>query len=51
MNPSGYKVACGAANSSGLREWGKSYAYTIRARDSANLGSANYGTVTCPPYP
>ncbi len=29
---------------------GNSYGYTIRARDSANLSSANYGTVTCPAF-
>lgn len=28
--------------------YGNSYAYTIRARDSAGLTSANYGTVYCP---
>ena len=28
--------------------YGNSYAYTIRARDSANLSSANFGTVVCP---
>jgi hypothetical protein len=50
MNPQGYRVACGAPNASGIQNWGKSYAYTIRARDSSNLGSANYGTVVCPPY-
>ena len=50
MNPQGYKVACGAPGSGGDPEWGKSYAYTIRARDSAGLKSANYGTAYCPPY-
>lgn len=50
MNPLGYKVACGALGSSGAPQWGKAYGYTIRARDSANLGSANYGTVYCPAY-
>lgn len=29
--------------------YGNAYAYTIRARDSANLSSSNYGTVFCPP--
>lgn len=29
---------------------GNSYAYTVKAKDSANLGSANYGTVTCPAF-
>ena len=47
MVPQGYQVPCGALKPNG---WGNDYAYTIRARDSANLGSANYGTVTCPAY-
>ena len=50
MNPQGYKVACGLLNSGGDPKWGESYGYTIRARDSANLGSGNYGTVFCPAY-
>jgi hypothetical protein len=50
MNPQGYQVACGAPGVSGDPKWGKAYAWTIRARDSANLGSANYGTTYCPPY-
>jgi len=29
---------------------GNAYAYTIRARDTASLTSANYGTVTCPAF-
>ena len=29
---------------------GNAYAYTIRARDSANLKSANFGTVYCPAF-
>ncbi|MBK8597525.1 MAG: hypothetical protein IPN83_18470 [Holophagales bacterium] len=29
---------------------GNSYAYTVRAKDSVNLTSANYGTVTCPAF-
>jgi hypothetical protein len=29
---------------------GNAYAYTIRARDSAGLSSANYGTVSCPAF-
>ena len=50
MNPDGYKVACGALGEGGNPNWGKAYGYTIRARDSANLGSANYGSVICPAY-
>lgn len=50
MNPQGYKVACGSLGEGGNPNLGKAYSYTIRARDSANLGSANYGTVYCPAY-
>lgn len=50
MNPLGYKVACGALGSGGNPYMGKSYAYTIRARASDGLSSANYGTVNCPAY-
>ena len=46
----GIKVPCGTPGAGGNPELGKAYAYTIRARDSANLGSANYGTVYCPPF-
>jgi hypothetical protein len=47
----GFKVACGSAGSGGNPDLGAAYAYTIRARDSAGLSSANYGTVYCPPFP
>ena len=50
MNPQGFQVLCGAPGSSGDPKWGKSYAYTLRARDSAGLKSANYGSATCPAY-
>jgi hypothetical protein len=50
MNGIGFKVPCGALGSGGNPYLGRAYAYTIRARDSANLGSANYGTVYCPAY-
>jgi hypothetical protein len=46
----GFRVACGAPNSGGNPDLGKAYGYTIRARDSAGLASANYGTVYCPAY-
>lgn len=46
----GFRVACGALGASGDPNRGLSYAYTIRARDSANLGAANYGYVACPAY-
>lgn len=50
MNPRGYKVTCGALGAGGNPILGKAYAYTIRARDSAGLKSANYGTVYCPAF-
>jgi hypothetical protein len=46
----GFKVACGAPGAGGNPQLGNAYAYTIRARDSAGLSSANYGTTYCPPY-
>ena len=46
----GFRVACGSPGAGGDPAMGNSYAYTIRARDSANLSSANYGTVYCPAY-
>lgn len=46
----GVKVACGAPGAGGNPQLGNAYAYTIRARDSANLTSANFGTVYCPPF-
>jgi hypothetical protein len=46
----GVKVSCGNAGAGGNPQLGNAYAYTIRARDSSNLGSANYGTVYCPPF-
>jgi hypothetical protein len=46
----GIKVACGAPGAGGNPVLGNAYAYTIRARDSANLSSANYGTAYCPPF-
>lgn len=50
MNPQGYKVACGDPGAAGDPDWGAAYAWTIRARDSAGLKSANYGTVYCPAF-
>jgi hypothetical protein len=46
----GFRVDCGAPGAGGNPQLGNAYAYTIRARDSANLSSANYGTVYCPPF-
>lgn len=50
MMGDGFQVACGAPGAGGNPDLGNAYAYTIRARDSAGLKSANYGTVYCPPY-
>lgn len=50
MAPNGYKVSCGAMGAGGNPYLGNAYAWTIRARDSAGLKSANYGTVYCPAY-
>ncbi len=47
MGP-GFKVTCGTEGSGGTPGWGRSYAYTIRARETGGLAAANYGTVTCP---
>ncbi len=46
----GFQVACGPLGAGGNPTLGESYGYTIRARDSAGLGSANYGSVYCPAY-
>jgi hypothetical protein len=46
----GFRVPCGSLGAGGNPQLGNAYAYTIRARDSAGLSSANYGTVYCPPY-
>ncbi len=50
MYGQGFKVACGALGAGGNPQLGNAYAYTIRARDSAGLSAANYGTVYCPAY-
>lgn len=46
----GFKVACGPLGAGGNPTLGNAYAYTVRARDSAGLASANYGTTYCPAY-
>lgn len=48
MTYPGYKVTCGAPGSSGVDGWGYTYAYTIRARETTGLTSANSGSVICP---
>jgi hypothetical protein len=46
----GFKVPCGTLGAGGNPLMGNAYAWTIRARDSSNLSSANYGTAYCPAY-
>jgi hypothetical protein len=43
----GFRVNCGLPGTTppGL---GKSYSYTVRARETGGLGAANYGSVICP---
>lgn len=47
--PNGFRVACGPPSATDPL-LGNSYSFTIRAQDSANLSSANYGSVTCPAF-
>lgn len=44
----GFRVACGTPGSGGNPYLGNQYSYTIRARETGGLRSANYGSVTCP---
>jgi hypothetical protein len=44
----GLRVACGPPGSNPNPYLGKTYAYTIRARETGGLKAANYGSVTCP---
>ncbi|NJN43568.1 MAG: hypothetical protein HC806_01715 [Anaerolineae bacterium] len=46
----GFKVPCGSIGAGGKPHLGNSYGYTIRARDSGGLSSANYGTAYCPAF-
>jgi hypothetical protein len=52
----GFRVACGPPREDSLdtnvpkRQIGNSYSLTVRAEDSAGLKSANYASITCPPY-
>jgi hypothetical protein len=47
----GFTVRCGPLGSGGNPYLGKAYSYTIRARETGGLSSANYGTVFCPAGP
>ncbi|RPI51037.1 MAG: hypothetical protein EHM56_10050 [Chloroflexi bacterium] len=49
-NGRGFQVPCGALGTGGDPKLGSAYAWTIRARDSASLTSANYGTIYCPAF-
>ncbi|MEZ4593941.1 MAG: hypothetical protein R3D55_22775 [Chloroflexota bacterium] len=42
----GFQVVCGFPQ--GNTGFGNSYSYTVRARETSGLSSANYGSVTCP---
>jgi hypothetical protein len=48
MTSPGYQVTCGWPGTGGTLGYGEIYNYTIRARDTAGLKAANYGTTTCP---
>jgi hypothetical protein len=50
MNGKGFQVPCGALGDGGNPHLGNAYAWTIRARDSTGLKSANYGTAYCPAF-
>ena len=43
-----FRVPCGAPGSGGNPMFGANHSYVLRARDSAGLGAANFGSVTCP---
>jgi hypothetical protein len=44
----GLRVTCGPPGSNPNPFLGKTYAYTIRARETGGFAAANYGSVTCP---
>ncbi|MBN1247040.1 MAG: hypothetical protein JXC32_05240 [Anaerolineae bacterium] len=50
MHGQGFKVSCGELGTGGKPLLGNAYSWIVRARDSSNLKSANYGTVYCPAY-
>jgi hypothetical protein len=53
MHDRGFRVACGplVPGDPGVTpDHGNTYGYAVRARDSAGLSSANYGTVYCPAF-
>jgi len=48
MTAPGYRVTCGAPGSGGIAEFGKTYTYALRARETSGATAANFGSVTCP---
>lgn len=48
LQPEGFQVYCGAPGSGGQPGLGALHSYTIRARETGGLASANYGSVICP---
>lgn len=46
----GFEVSCGPKGSGGNPNLGMAYAWTLNARDSNNLKSANYGSTFCPAF-
>ncbi len=48
MTAPGYGVVCGFPGVGELVGWGKTYPYTLEARDSSGLKAANRGIVACP---
>jgi hypothetical protein len=51
MHPTGFRVSCGPPGSNPVPGLGRSYSYTLRARETGGLAAANYGSVTCPAGP
>jgi hypothetical protein len=43
-----FRVPCGASGSGGNPDFGANHSYVLRARDSAGISAANYGSVSCP---
>ena len=43
-----FRVPCGAPGVGGDPQLGANHSYELRARDSAGLAAANYGSVICP---
>lgn len=48
MYGKGFRVTCGLPGEGGDPDFGKIYNYEIRATDSSNATTANYGSVLCP---